>query len=151
MIVREISEYVGDLPNICGSEDLIAETMKARGPFYLPESGIDFDRIRSGFSIALHMHQPLIPGGGDDLATAAVISNLQYMMDHQGIGDNYNAPVFQWCYKRMGEFIPQLVQEGKHPRVMLDYSGCLLYGLRAMGLNDVLDSLKRITLDSSFR
>ncbi|HEY2383791.1 MAG TPA: glycosyl hydrolase family 57 [Terriglobia bacterium] len=151
MIVRELSEFVGDLPNICGFEDLIAETMKRRGPFYLRESNIDFNRVRSGFSIALHMHQPLIPAGGDDLATAAVISNLKYMMDHQDIGDNHNAPVFQWCYKRMGEFIPQLVQEGKHPRVMLDYSGSLLYGLAAMGLNDVLDNLKRITLDSAYR
>src|SRR5437016_2540701 len=51
----------------------------------------------------------------------------------------------------MGEFIPQLVGEGKNPRVMLDYSGCLLYGLRAMGLNDVFDNLKRVTLDPAYR
>ena len=61
------------------------------------------------------------------------------MMEHPQIGDNHNAPVFHWCYKRMGEFIPQLVQDGKRPRVMLDYSGCLLHGLRQMGLDDVLD------------
>ena len=30
------------------------------------------------------MHQPLIPAGGADLRTAAVISNLQYMMDQPG-------------------------------------------------------------------
>ena len=30
---------------------------------------------------------------------------------------------------------------------MLDYSGCLLHGLRAMGLDDVFDNLKRITCD----
>src|SRR5436189_564104 len=51
----------------------------------------------------------------------------------------------------MGEFIPQLVQEGKQPRVMLDYSGCLLHGLRAMGLDDVFDNLKRITLEPPYR
>jgi hypothetical protein len=146
-----LPETVEGLPNICGSEDLVAETMARRGPYYLPESGIDFSRVRSAFSIALHMHQPLIPAGGSDLQTAALISNLQYMMDNPQIGDNHNASVFHWCYKRMGEFIPQLVQEGKRPRVMLDYSGCLLYGLRAMGLNDVFDNLNRITLDPVYR
>ncbi len=139
------------LPNICGSEAAIAEAMSRPAPARLPESGIDFGRIRSAFSIALHMHQPLIPAGGSDLRTAAVISNLQYMMDNPQIGDNHNASVFHWCYKRMGEFIPQLVHDGKNPRVMLDYSGTLLHGLRAMGLNDVFDDLKRITLDPAYR
>src|SRR5207247_1118180 len=146
-----LPEYVDGVPNICGSEERIAEATASPGPHYLRESGIDFGRIRSAFDIALHMHQPLIPAGGADLRTASVISNLKYMMDNQGIGDNHNAPVFHWCYKRMGEFVPQLVHEGKQPRVMLDYSGCLLHGLRAMGLNDVLDNLKRITCDSRYR
>jgi len=151
MTTSEPAEYVGSLPNICGSEDLIAEATSRGGPIYLPESGIDFGRTGSTFSIALHMHQPLIPAGGDDLQAAAVISNLRYMMEHPGLGDNHNASVFHWCYKRMGEFIPQLVHEGKRPRVMLDYSGCLLHGLREMGLNDVFDNLKKITLDPAYR
>ena len=148
---HRIAEIVEGLPNICGSEELVANAMARRGPYYFPESGIDFEHVRSMSGIALHMHQPLIPAGGSDLRTAPVISNLKYMMDNQQIGDNHNAPVFQWCYRRMGEFIPQLVQEGKKPRVMLDYSGCLLYGLRAMGLHDVFDSLMRITLDPAYR
>jgi hypothetical protein len=146
-----LAEYVDGLPNISGSEDQVAEAMARRGPFYLNESGIDFGRLRSAFAVALHMHQPLIPAGGDNLHTATVISNLKYMMDNPGIGDNHNASVFHWCYKRMGEFIPQLIGEGKQPRVMLDYSGTLLHGLRAMGLDDVFDTLKRITLDPSYR
>src|ERR1041385_1633278 len=146
-----LPETLNGLPNICGSENLIAEAMARSGAYYLPESGIDFGKARSAFSVALHMHQPLIPAGGSDLQTAAIISTLKYMMDNPQIGDNHNAPVFHWCYKRMGEFIPQLVQEGKSPRTMLDYSGCLLYGLRAMGLNDVFDNLKRITLDPADR
>ena len=146
-----LPETISGLPNICGSEDIISETMARRGPYYLSDSGIDFGRAAKAFSIALHMHQPLIPAGGSDLRTAAVISNLKYMMDNPQIGDNHNAPVFQWCYKRMGDFIPELVQSGKKPRVMLDYSGTLLYGLRAMGLNDVFDNLKRITLDPAYR
>lgn len=28
------------------------------------------------------MHQPLIPAGSEDLRTAAIISSLQYMMEH---------------------------------------------------------------------
>jgi len=139
------------LPDLCGSEDLIAAANSRPGPYYVPESAIDFQRTRSAFSIALHMHQPLIPAGGADLSSAAIISNLQHMMENPNIGDNHNAPVFQWCYRRMGEFIPALVQEGKSPRVMLDYSGCLLHGLQLMGLHDVIDDLKRITLDPAFR
>ncbi|HEV8486682.1 MAG TPA: glycosyl hydrolase family 57 [Blastocatellia bacterium] len=146
-----LPEYIESLPNICGSEELVAEAIAERGPFYLPESDIDFERLRSAFSIALHMHQPIIPAGGDDLRTAALISNLKYMMDNQRVGDNHNAPVFHWCYKRMGDFIPQLLEERKQPRVMLDYSGCLLHGLRGMGLDDVLEQLKRLTLDGAYR
>jgi hypothetical protein len=138
------------LPVICGSEDEIAKAMARPGPHYLRKSDIDLRAAQSTFAIALHMHQPLIPAGGADLQTAAVISNLQHMMDNQGIGDNHNAPVFRWCYERMGEFIPQLVHEGKHPRVMLDYSGNLLHGLHAMGLNGVFENLERITLDPNY-
>jgi hypothetical protein len=151
MSTAVLSEYVDGLPNICGSEDAIAAAMARKGPIYLPECGIDFGRIRSGFANALHMHQPLIPAGGGDLRTAAIVSNLRYMMDNQGIGDNHNAPVFHWCYKRMGEFIPQLIHEGKQPRIMLDYSGTLLHGMRDMGVNDVFDALKTITLNPDYR
>ena len=34
---------------------------------------------------------------------------------------------------------------------MLDYSGELFHGLRAMGLDDAFDNLKRITLDPAYR
>jgi Glycosyl hydrolase family 57 len=145
-----IQEYIDGLPNICGSEKLVSETMSRRGPYYLPQSSNGLRGAQSTFATALHMHQPLIPAGGADLQTARVISNLQYMMENQHLGDNHNAPAFQWCYKRMGHLVPELVGQGKHPRVMLDYSGCLLHGLRAMGLNDVLDDLRHITLDPTY-
>jgi hypothetical protein len=144
-------EYINGLPNLCGSEDRIAETMSRSGPFYLPESGIDFDRVQSAFAIALHMHQPLIPAGGDNLRTARIISNLEHMMNHPHVGDNHNATVFRSCYERMGRFIPQLVSEGKQPRVMFDYSGCLLDGLCRMGATDVIDRLRKITCDRAYR
>jgi hypothetical protein len=146
-----LTEHIDTQPNICGSENLVAAAMWRSGPYYLNESGIDFVNVRSGFACALHMHQPLIPAGGSDLRTASVISNLKDMMNHPGIGDNHNASVFHWCYKRMGEFIPKLIHEGKQPRIMLDYSGTLLFGLRAMGLEDVIDSLKTITLNPAYR
>ena len=151
--MSDLPEYVGALPNICGAEPQIESAVRASRsqPVFQPESRIDFGGIKSAFAFALHMHQPLIPAGGSNLATAEIISNLKYMMDNPGIGDNHNASVFHWCYKRMGEFIPQLVDEGKQPRVMLEYSGTLLHGLRQMGLNDVFDNLKRITCDPRYR
>ena len=97
------------------------------------------------------MHQPLIPAGGDDLPTAKIISNLQYMLEHPSVGDNHNATVFRACYRRLGEFIPQLVRAGGQPRVMLDYSGCLLHGLVVLGANDVLDSLRKLTCDPTYQ
>jgi hypothetical protein len=145
-----LPEYVEGLPNLSGAEATIEKTWRGR-PRTAPEGGVDFPRINAACAIALHMHQPLIPAGGGELQTAAVISNLKHMMDNPGIGDNHNASVFHWCYKRMGEFIPQLIDEGKQPRVMLEYSGTLLHGLRQMGLHDVLDHLKRITCEPRYR
>ena len=142
-------ECVDNLPSICGKEDLIRAALARSEPRPSSGSHIDFARIHSAFAIALHMHQPLIPAGGDDLRTARIISNLQHMLEHPNVADHHNAPVFRWCYKRMGEFIPQLVRAGRQPRVMLDYSGCLLHGLRAMGADDVLESLRAITCDSA--
>lgn len=145
--MTQIPEYVDGLPNICGSEDAVAAAVAevSGRPVYRETSRVDFGAIRAACAIALHMHQPLIPAGGGDLRTATVIGNLQHMWENQGYGDNHNAPVFAWCYKRMGEFVPQLVHEGKEPRVMLEYSGTLLHGLRQMGQHEVLDALRTIT------
>jgi hypothetical protein len=139
------------VPLISGAEDRLARHTRLERPAFLPESGIEFGRIRAAASVALHMHQPLIPAGGGDLATAALISNLRHMMDHQHVGDNHNAPVFYQCYKRMGEYIPQLVGEGLEPRVMLEYSGTLLHGLDMIGAGDLFDALRTVTVDPSFR
>jgi hypothetical protein len=151
--MNKMPETIQDLPNICGSEKQVEEVVAASRakPVFLPESRSDFGRIHSAFATALHMHQPLIPAGGNDLSTAGIISNLQHMMNNPGVGDNHNATVFQWCYKRMGEFLPQLMNEGRQPRVMMEYSGTLLHGLWRMGLHDVFDNLKTITCDSRYR
>jgi hypothetical protein len=151
--MNALPEFVDGLPNLSGSEAVIEAAVHADRDWSAAraESPLDDTRIRSTAAIALHMHQPLIPAGGADLRTASIISNLQYMMENPSIGDNHNAPMFHWCYKRMGEFVPQLIEEGCEPRVMLDYSGTLLYGLRRMGLDDVFEQLQRITCEPRYR
>ena len=111
-----IPEYIDGLPAIAGHEADLERPSRCR--FDGGISAGEQDRLRphqGSAMIALHMHQPLIPAGGSDLRTAAIISNLKHMMDHQGIGDNHNAPVL-FMLLRMGEFIPQLMDEGKEPR-----------------------------------
>ena len=150
--MNSLPEYVEGLPNVSGREADVSQTLAAGAAktLFRNRGGIDFGQVRAATAIALHMHQPLIPAGGGDLRTATLIGNLQHMMENQGFGDNHNAPVFAWCYKRMGEFIPQLISEGKSPRVMLEYSGTLLHGLRQMGRHDVLDALKGITCNPDY-
>ena len=135
------------LPNICGWEAEISDIVNHDEPVFLPTTDLSLDKMQSGFACALHMHQPTIPAGpnGD------LICNLQHMFENQGDGDNHNASVFAWCYARMGEFIPELVSQGCSPRIMLDYSGNLLWGLQQMGRHDVIDNLKRITCDAQYQ
>ena len=150
--MSDLPECIDGLPNICGSEQTVADAVRVGRdqPVQSNGSPIDFNRIKSACAIALHMHQPLIPAGGSELNTVKIIGNLEDMMNHQDVGDNHNAPVFHWCYKRMGEFIPQLIEEGKQPRVMLEYSGTLLHGLWSMGWRDVFENLRRITRDPRY-
>ncbi|MDE2221526.1 MAG: glycosyl hydrolase family 57 [Candidatus Omnitrophica bacterium] len=143
-----MNDIIDNLPNIFFQTNGFAAPKKRK--LYSPCSNIDFKKVRSSFGIALHMHQPTIPAGGQDLHTAALISNLQHMFDNPGIGDNHNASVFFWCYQRMAEFVPKLVSEGKSPRIMLDYSGNLLWGLGQMNNGVALDNLKKITCDKSY-
>jgi Glycosyl hydrolase family 57 len=144
---------VDSLPGICGSEDAVEAAIAgaAGRPMAFGESRVVFAQRRSAFAIALHMHQPLIMAGGGDLRTAAIISNLQAMTESASDEQRHNAGVFRWCYERMGEFVPQLAREGKQPRVMLDYSGTLLWGFQQMGLGDVLEKLRVVTCDPQHR
>ncbi|MGD0078176.1 MAG: glycosyl hydrolase family 57 [Sedimentisphaerales bacterium] len=145
-----IPEYIDGVPNISGSEELIASAINTN-PVFLQTSTIKWDKVKSAYAIALHMHQPIIPNPDQELTKADEISNLDYMMKHPDTGDNHNATVFRQCYKRMGDFIPELVKQGKQPRCMFDYSGTLLHGMRKMKLNDVFENLKKITCDVKYR
>ena len=151
--MNAMPEVVDGLPNISGNEQELEKALaeSREQTVFLQESPVRFNEIRSATAVALHMHQPLIPGGGEEVRTAEIISNLQHMYEHMGQGDNHNAPVFQDCYRRMGRMIPELMNEGKEPRVMLEYSGTLLWGLQKMGAQDVLDNLKTITCDPRYR
>lgn len=144
--MAEFPASIHGYPNLCGSESQIDAALgrPSDGPLYYDPSAGDLSRFRATCAVALHMHQPLTPSGGDDLQAAAMIGNLQYMMEHPGIGDNHNAAAFQGCYQRMGEIVPQLLAEGKRPRAMLDYSGTLFHGLVQMGAHEVFDTLRRL-------
>jgi Glycosyl hydrolase family 57 len=141
-----LPEIIDGLPNISGWETQVQSVVQQNDSVYLPRTNLRLNEIRAAFAIALHMHQPTIPFGHDEL-----ISNLQYMFEHPQEGDNHNAGVFAWCYSRMADFIPELVAQGCNPRIMLDYSGNLLWGLRQMGRGDILENLKRITCDPAYQ
>jgi hypothetical protein len=149
---RPLPELVNGLPNLSSAEAEVEQVTGGRQPVFLPETNLRLDRMRAAFAVALHMHQPLIPAGGSELPTAGLISNLEVMLRQQpGSGDHYNASVFADCYGRMGDIIPELVREGKSPRIMLDYSGELLFGLRQMGRGDVLERLRGLACDRHLR
>jgi hypothetical protein len=133
-------------PNFSGSEATVRSITQTNAVNWLPRTTIKFDQISAGFAIALHMHQPTIPAG----MQGALISNLQQMFDHPHDGDNHNAGTFLWCYTRMAEFIPALVSQGCQPKVMLDYSGNLLWGLEQIG-QGALDRLRTITTDITYQ
>lgn len=135
------------LPNICGWESDISNAVNHERAIFLADSKINLDSINAGFACALHMHQPTVPAG----ANGELINNLQYMFEHPNEGDNHNAGAFAWCYSRMGDWIPELVANGCNPKIMLDYSGNLLWGFQQMERNDILDNLKRITCEPQYQ
>nr|CRH04443.1 GH13 : 1,4-alpha-glucan branching enzyme (modular protein) [Candidatus Magnetococcus massalia] len=149
-----IAENLEGTPNLCGSEPLIARAVESGQAHarFLDDSDLHMPAMRAASGIILHMHQPMIPAEqGRTLQQAGLISHLKHMYDNPHIGDNHNAPIFHWCYKRMAEFVSQLRHEGRSPRVMLDYSGALLHGLRSSGMGDIIDALKGVTCNPSFR
>ena len=145
-----MNNLMNGFPSIVADEQSLKHARNTPKDLYAPISNINYDQVRSAFGIALHMHQPTIPVSCDDHPHAELISNLQYMMEHQHTGDNHNAPVFMNCYRRMADIIPELVHQGKNPRVMLDYSGNLLWGLEQMEGGRTLEDLKKIACDPKY-
>ncbi|MCP9831402.1 glycosyl hydrolase family 57 [Synechococcus sp. HJ21-Hayes] len=135
------------LPSIAGREAEILALVQQNQPVFLPNTKLQLEQICSAFACALHMHQPTIPAG----ASGELISHLQYMVEHPGEGDNHNAEPFAQCYRRLAEFIPQLISEGCNPRIMLDYSGNLLWGFEQMGRVDILEALRYLACDPTMQ
>ena len=134
-----------DLPPICGDEFAINKIVNMEKVNRHLRNKRNLGNIKSGFACALHMHQPTIPAG----VNGALISHLQYMFEHTSEGDNHNAEPFAQCYKRLAEIIPSLINAGYEPKIMLDYSGNLLWGIEQMGREDILSSLKVLTCDKN--
>ena len=130
-------------PPISGREQDVAALMQKPRQAW-STSAIKFEQLRSGFACALHMHQPTVPAGAGN----TLISHLQYMLDHPNEGDNHNAEPFAHCYRRLAELLPELINEGCAPRIMLDYSGNLLWGIEQMGRRDIGDALHYLACDS---
>ncbi|MEL6384246.1 MAG: glycosyl hydrolase family 57 [Cyanobacteria bacterium J06626_18] len=147
LVPNHLPDLIDGMPPLAGWEDRIRATTQSTEPVFLGRTNLRLSDISAGFAIALHMHQPTIPAGHD----GQLISNLQYMFEHPYDGDNHNAGPFAYCYARMGDFIPELVEQGCNPRVMLDYSGTLLWAFQQMERHDILDKLRRITCDATYR
>jgi hypothetical protein len=135
------------MPPIAGREVEILSLMQQQKLVFQPDTNLQFKNIRSAFACALHMHQPTIPAG----MQSELISHLQYMVEHPGEGDNHNAEPFAQCYRRLADLIPQLIAEGCNPRIMLDYSGNLLWGFQQIGRHDILESLYRLACDPALQ
>jgi len=134
-----------DLPPICGYEFEINRLVNRGKNFRQFRDKSILENVNSGFACALHMHQPTIPAGKN----GELISHLQYMFEHISEKDNHNAEPFAQCYKRLAEIIPSLIDEGYDPKIMLDYSGNLLWGIEQMDREDILASLKHLTCDET--
>jgi hypothetical protein len=136
-----------DCPEISGRESEILEQVNQASDHWKQFSNIKFDKLKASFACALHMHQPTIPAGNE----GALISHLQHMFNHSDEGDNHNAEPFAQCYKRLANIIPSLIEEGCNPRIMLDYSGNLLWGAKQMGREDITDALRFLACDDQMQ
>jgi hypothetical protein len=145
-----VPEVIEGLPPVSGWEAELEKARARQGPVFQGRSPHRLGALQSAFGIALHMHQPLVFEDGD-LRSAPVVGNLQYMMERVHVHGNHDAPVFLSCYSRIADFIRELVDAGRHPRIMLDYSGELLFALGQMGRHDVLDNLKSVTANDRYR
>jgi hypothetical protein len=135
------------LPPIAGREAELLALVGQPGPVALEHTNLKLEAIESAFACALHMHQPTIPAG----ANGELISHLQWMVEHPGEGDNHNAEPFAQCYRRLAELLPQLIDAGCNPRIMLDYSGNLLWGFEQMGRADILEALRFLATDPAMQ
>ena len=136
-----------DFPTISGRESELLEQVNQASDNWKGSTNIRIDQLHAGYACALHMHQPTIPAGDQ----GELISHLQHMFNNPGEGDNHNAEPFAQCYKRLADIIPSLIKEGCNPRIMLDYSGNLLWGVKQMGRTDITEALRFLACDTQMQ
>ena len=134
-------------PAICGRERQLRTLMEQSNRNWPSSRAQGLKQLKSAFACALHMHQPTVPAGPD----GALISHLQYMLEHPDEGDNHNGEPFAHCYRRMADLITELIREGCSPRIMLDYSGNLLWGVTQMQRLDITEALQFLTCDDEMK
>ena len=110
------------LPPICGNEEQIERATAERSPAFLVESNIDIERVQSAFALALHVHQPMIPAGAEDLPTAPLISNLQYLQERGGDQGSSKACQLVNCYGRIAGLVRGLARMGRSDILAYDFS-----------------------------
>jgi hypothetical protein len=145
LAIAPLPELIDALPNLCGQEQELQSYRRDAQSVFVNRTQLKLEQLSATFAIALHMHQPIIAD-----ADGQLISYLQYMFEHPFEGDNHRAGTFTYCYSRIAHFMIDLVNQGYRPRVMLNYSGTLLWGLRRMGRGDVLEQLTRITTEAAY-
>ncbi|UCG34100.1 MAG: hypothetical protein JSU68_05580 [Phycisphaerales bacterium] len=138
------------LPSISGSDEDINSATTDR-PAALPGDDVNINMVQSAFALALHMHQPMIPAGAEELHVAPLISNVQHMLGRERESERRRAEHYLECYGRIAELIRGALAAGGRPRIMLDYSGTLLWGLEQMGRVDVLARLRKLTMEDPGR
>lgn len=143
---RSSALSITDPPSLCGRESEIQAVLHNPEPIFLPYTQVRSRDIAAGVAIALQMHQPTLisPTHGH------LVSRLQVMFERPFEGDNHQAGTLTYCYGRMGDFIPELLGQGCYPRIMLAYSGALLWGLQQLGRQDILGKLRRITQEAAY-
>ena len=141
------SPVLRECPAISGRESELLKQVNQASDNWKGSTNIKIDQLNAGYACALHMHQPTIPTGDQ----GELISHLQHMFNNLGEGDNHNAEPFAQCYKRLADIIPSLVEEGCNPRIMLDYSGNLLWGVKQMGRTDITEALRFLACDTQMQ
>ncbi len=79
----------------------------------------------------LHMHQPFV------LKNSTLISNIEKMLYSSDKRERWDAKLILRAYKNPAKYVEILAEEGKEPRIILDFSGTLLESLKDLDERNV--------------
>lgn len=89
----------------------------------------------------LHMHQPPV-WRGEDGGEKLVGNLLKMITGPPNSEESWNGRIFARAYKNPARHVLQLAAEGLSPRIILDFSGCLLKELWELSSSGFFDSLE---------